>query len=158
MQDTVLLKRFAALFLIISISLLFSSCMLLHLVLPDDPGSRDWKCVLINNYQIAELSAGKIILGKIDDEGIGEIVIEPCVIAYCVNEKYIGIQQKEYSDSQQAVEESISPDYYLVDTVSNDVFGPYTQYEYEQKCTELDIYGMGEWIPTSPRPEDAVYE
>lgn len=45
--------------------------------------------------------------------------------------------------------------YYLVDTSTDEVHGPYTLDEYEKCVEELEINDPSDWIKTVPRPEGA---
>ena len=106
-------------------------------------------------------------------------VLDGYIRRFCYGERYVGIQFYDYLYQTEEHEEKFyhnpehakipidndkdigkqfdkfTPDFYIVDTESGELFGPLTELEYYEKLEEIGITDMCEWIPTSPTPKDA---
>lgn len=127
-------------------------------------GLSDWSYNKIpNGYEVWHFSSGDIKLVYED----GKIVIEKFVLAFCYNDKYIGVQQiplkenDEHISSWEEIQKEYDlsdPEYYIIDSETDSIYGPYTQSEYIKQIEILNICELCEWIKTQPPPEDAVWE
>lgn len=139
-------------FLILIATIFLSSC-----------GLSDWAYTKTpNDYEVWHLSSGDIKL--IHDDG--KIVIEKFVLAFCYNDKYIGVQQiplkenDEHISSWEEIQKEYdlsNPDCYIIDSETDTVYGPYTQNEYIKQIEILNTGELCEWIKTQPPPKDAVW-
>ncbi len=90
-----------------------------------------------------------------------DIVIDRYVQAFCYNDRYIGLEHlRELVDPEEPDElypelDTSNPEYYLIDSEQDVIYGLYTKDEYMKQMKELHISEMGEWIPTVPKPEGA---
>lgn len=89
-------------------------------------------------------------------------IIGTYISEFCYNERYIAVKQLEKPTDEQL--ENIqalyqeAPDYYLVDTQTEAIYGPFTEKEdFERTCEEQNVGDLGEWIPTVPAPEGAEF-
>ena len=94
-----------------------------------------------------------------------DTIIDTYVREYCNNDRYIGIKQVTLpddildltSDEYETTLKELTPVYYLVDSQTRDVYGPYENAtEYSNKLQELEISDMSEWKYTYPRPKNAL--
>ena len=73
---------------------------------------------------------------------------------------YIGVKQiqgkaeQTYKDIEDETN-SLTPNYYIIDTKNDIVYGPYDIADYQQKCENLNIDDFSQWIKTVPIPEGA---
>ena len=141
-------------FIIVIFSIVFSACSTFNF------GSNDWKYdKLPNNYQVWQINSNDIVIGKYMGVSL-DIIIETYVIEFCFNDMYIGVKQiqgkaeQTYKDIEDETN-SLTPNYYIIDTKNDIVFGPYDIAEYQQKCENLNIDDFSQWIKTVPIPEGA---
>ncbi len=117
-------------------------------------------------YEVWRCNACSIILCKSTGDYTASDVIPYYLKAFCDDGRYIGAKtlnreqgEDESHDSFSAFIHETSTDadclWYLVDSETDDIFGPYTQEEYEAQLHLFGIDNMGEWINTSPRPKGA---
>ena len=107
-----------------------------------------------NDYAISNNAYTTIELAKITsrygDSCTLDIVIETYIHEFSYNEQYIAVKQfnPEKLDFENFNSNDFSnPSYYLVDTVSTNVYGPYkSQEEFDFACEELNVVGLCEWI------------
>ena len=102
--------------------------------------------------------------------GGGSIEIGRYIIEFCHNDSFIGLKRFPLPSGYQEVTEreknffggeiggheyhyeESDLEYYLVDAFADKIYGPYTATEYEEKCSELAVGEMGDWINTVNHP------
>lgn len=126
------------------------------------PGLSDWSYDLLpKDYEIWRVNSQNIVLGRRSNSGLTHTV-EPYILEFCSNDRWIGAKRLVLDDSvtaQTNVRELDTSDaeFYLVDTETDTVHGPYTQKEYENRLALLEVGTMGAWIETYPAPEGADF-
>lgn len=120
-------------------------------------GLTDWGYALPNDYAVLSANSYSITIGGPERPAGNSwpIVIENYVTAFCFNERYVGAKQVpidrekvDLEDFDKAVKTGETV-YYIVDTETQQVYGPWaTEEEYLQKCTDLQITGLCDWIST----------
>jgi len=131
--------------------------MVLTLFLTGCPAMSDWEYDnLPGEYSIWKINDEDIQLVKVN----GDPVVGRYIIAFCYNDRYIGLQriplEREYGSVVVDVEtlDKSNPEFYLIDAEIGSVFGPWTKEEYLDSITELGITEMCEWILTDSKPVD----
>lgn len=126
-------------------------------------GAGDWMFSLPNNYSVVHINNSDIRVGK----GERDTVIGPFVISFCYNQRYVGIEQlpipegtKDNTEIDQILEISTAAEYryYLIDTQTNEIYGPFLPEEYYQKCNEIGVNDFCEWINTDSITVDESWE
>lgn len=143
-------KKFLFIFCLSIIVLLLTSC----------PALSDWLYELPNDYAISSNAYTTIDLAKIKsrygDSCTLDIVVETYIDEFAYSERYIAVKQfdPEKLDFENFNSNDFSaPLYYIVDTVSTNVYGPYeTKEMFETACAELDVGNLGNWICTRNNP------
>lgn len=145
--------------LILACSVLLSGCStaILDWLIGDDWGS-DWTIDLISGYSIVKVNSHCIVLGhKESPEHPGYSNVISCyfVTAYKIQGTHIAIEgiptQGDSISDQELASEILN--YYLVDTVSGDIAGPYkTKEAFAEFCTSLNLDVNEEWIKAKESP------
>ena len=112
-------------------------------------GLQDWDKDIINGYSLIRINDGVIVIGFIN----GTSAVDEYVDQYCYNDIYIGAKRipipegvhMTYEEICQL--ETITYEYYLINTMTAQVHGPLTEEEYVDLCEEIDIE-MCDWIST----------
>ena len=141
-------RRSIIILLLACITASFSSCV------------SDWLYELPNDYCIFNNATNYNSLDKITHRNKGscraEVVVESYVHEFSYNEQYVAVKQfdPEKLDFENFNSNDFStPTYYLVDTISGNIYGPYkSQKEFETVCREFDVGNLSEWIVTSRNP------
>lgn len=115
-----------------------------------DLGSRNWHVVLPNDYEIVQISGQEIVLVDNAANGSTEFVVDSFVRSFCFNDSFVGISTK--GPHARDVWK-----FYLVDTVQDIRYGPYTQEEFAAACDRYSVGDLGQWISTVPTPDIASY-
>lgn len=121
-------------------------------------GQDDWGYPLPNNYEISRINSNAIVLNKTVGQSYNG-VIDRYIQSFCYNDRYIGIEHlRELINPEEPDElypelDTAHPEYYLIDSEQDVIYGPYTKDEYVKQMEDLHISKMGEWIPTVPKPE-----
>lgn len=152
------MKKLILILLSVCIMVSFSGCV------------SDWLYELPNDYAISNNAYVTVDFVKITskqsgsrlDEFLGfyscslNTVIESYINEFCYNEQYVAVKQfdPEKLDFENfELNDFSDPLYYLVDTVSTNIYGPYkSQEEFDFACKELNVVGLGEWISTRSNP------
>lgn len=120
-------------------------------------GLSDWSYSLPNEYEIVRVNSVDIVLCSEEDG----TVLDGHVKAFCYNDVYVGIQHLTVEDRStfdvDKYDES-AVQYYLVDTASKALYGPYTAAEYTAKAEELQVGTLCQWIGTTPKPSGEEHE
>ena len=140
---------------VICISILLSACSLsTH---QDEVGNNDWSYSLPNNYVIWHVKTSEIVCGKKEHEHSISTVAGDYVKLFCYNTQYVCLQCTHTSDDElETVTQSCSQ-YYIIDTLSDEVIGPLSEEEYFENVRDMGINQLSSWIATKPRPEGAVF-
>ena len=118
-------------------------------------GRGDWKIDLCAGYIICKINSNQIIIGyeKQPELAGGTIVIPNFfVTAYQIQGSYICIQGIRTQGSCITDEERLNGklSYYLIDTVSGEVNGPYPSYiDFFEYCRTISLELAQEWNYTS---------
>ena len=114
-------------------------------------GAGDWSFDKIpGNYEIWRMHAKDVSLIKMfSDRSGGEKVLGPFILSFCWDQRYIGLQiDPRYDDPQEKAE----IEYYIVDSSTEEVFGPFDQENYKIQSGSLG-FQPNEWVKTVPAPE-----
>lgn len=122
-------------------------------------GRGDWERELFNGYSIVKVNSRNIHLCKVQilKDGITknfhEIIPGFFVQNYQLHEPYICLKgvykQAEVTSGTQEELNSLVPVYYLVDTNTGEVMGPFNNYdEFVGICNLLSIEILSTWIET----------
>lgn len=153
-------KMFSLLAVGIICVLLFFSSLLGFLPVGFGPGGMgDWAYdQLPNGYEIWRLNSSNIQLVK---DGGSTIILDGYILEFCDNDSYIGIKyistDEMISQGQAGVEnmDTSNPEYYLIGSQNDAVFGPFTADDYQNQLEIHQIHDMCDWIPTVPTPKGA---
>lgn len=121
-------------------------------------GVSDWIYDLPNGYSIWRINVNDIALIKETDES-SKNALDRYILEFCYNDAFVGIKRLSIDENVSYQDVNIenldksNPDYYLVDTTSDFVLGPYTEEEYYIQIETLEIDDMCGWIKTVPRPK-----
>lgn len=114
-------------------------------------GSGDWFFDgLPGYYEIWKINGADISLIKKTSEFGGKKIVEPFVISFCWDNRYIGIQRGSYQKGCQP--DATDVEYYIVDSSTEKVFGPFDLEEYKEQSAIFDFYPNG-WVQTVPDPK-----
>ena len=147
------MKRTAICFLLVFLLLLpLSSCIRIG-------GAGDWTFDLPGGYTVMRFN--NLCIEVIKD---GATVVGEYIEAFCFGETYVGVKRIPF-DFESGRHEDIDhvptayPDtereYYLLDTASGTVYGPYTSEEFTARCEELTVTDLCDWISTDGWPDGA---
>ena len=147
------MKRTAICFLLVFLLLLpLSSCIRIG-------GAGDWTFDLPGEYTVMRFN--NLCIKVIQD---GSTVVGEYIEAFCFGETYVGVKRIPF-DFESGRHEDIDhvptayPDtereYYLLDTASGTVYGPYTAEEFTARCEELTVTDLCDWSSTDGLPDGA---
>lgn len=132
--------------------------VILCLLLAACPGFSDWEYALPNCYEIVHCNSQEVVFGKII-EGSFQRLIDRYILSFCFDERYIGLQRYPVDPDRPWEDildihkiDTSNPEYYLVDSATDNIFGPYAEKDYTQKLNDLGITSMCDWITTEPSP------
>ncbi len=138
------------------LGILFTLACLWLLVLSQFGGAGDWSYDgLPGRYEVIRASSYNITLAVKDEKlsFTAHRVIDPCVTRFCWNDRYIGVEQAFQWDGKTELTEELLR-YYVVDTESEVVKGPYTFQEHQTFLEENHIE-LSTWTATMPKPKGA---
>lgn len=166
MRSTFRTKLLGVTALIFLLSTMLSGCLSILLSLTG--GAGDWYFTLPNYYYVMHINNHDISVAKGEEDLIGgPTVLGPFVISFCYNQRYVGIEQlpipegtKDNTEIDQILEKSTAAEYryYLIDTQTNEIYGPFLPEEYYQKCNEIGVNDFCEWINTDSITVDETWE
>ena len=147
------MKRTAAILLTALLLLLsLSSCIRIG-------GAGDWTFDLPGGYTVMRFN--NLCIKVIKDRAT---VVGEYIEAFCFGETYVGVKRIPF-DFESGRHEDIDhvptayPDtereYYLLDTASGSLYGPYTAEEFTDRCEELTVTDLCDWISTDGWPDGA---
>lgn len=113
-------------------------------------GRGDWELELINRYSIVKINSCDVILGKKHDDDSGwSIVLGYYVTSYQIYQEYIyteGIVKRGSSITDEELENPIIY-YYIVNTLTDEIFGPFETYsDFLEQCDLLSIKDNDTWL------------
>ncbi len=118
-------------------------------------GRGDWTMDLYEGYGISKINSNEILLihkENPNDSGGSIIIPNYFVIAYQLHEPYIyleGIHTQEMSASKDELN-NMKISYYLVDTTSGEVIGPFESYnDFVECCSSIELEIDDEWRKTN---------
>lgn len=136
------LMKSTVLALLLAVAVLLTGC----------PALDDWAYDLPGGYSIWRLNDQDIQLVKEEGRG-GTTIVGRYIIAFCSDNRYIGLKRvplpREYNgmvDIDQL--DRSNPEFYLVDTDTSVVYGPWNHTEYYENIMSFGITGMCDWIHT----------
>lgn len=116
----------------------------------------DWSYELPNNYVIWHINSKKIVCGKTETENSITNIIEDYIIKFWHNDQYVCLQcVNATNDPLEDIDES-NAHYYIIDTLNEEVQGPFSKTEFEDKSSVLIAEDISTWSATKPRPEGAT--
>lgn len=130
---------------ILAITLICSGCA---------KGRGDWSYELTGGYWINRLSGQKIILEyrESSEASGGTPVIRAFFVTdFCFNQQYIAVKGIPMKGTELLTEQDFEREdrfYYLVETSSHSVFGPYNEEEFLVQCDDLSVGDFGKWQNT----------
>ena len=118
-------------------------------------GNNDWSYELPNDYVIWHINSRKIVCGKQSTENSITNIVGSYIIKFCYNDQYVCVQCVDVpNDLLENINES-SPQFYIIDTISEDVKGPLLENEFEEMLNVLKVDNFSTWIKTKPKPDGA---
>lgn len=119
----------------------------------------DWSYKLPNNYEIWHINSRKIICGKKDGKNsLSNIISENYILEFNYNERYVCLKCVEVTqDFSTEIDES-NPNFYIIDTMEDAVYGAYTNADFEGKVKDMNLLFNSNWIKTKPIPDGATFE
>lgn len=121
------------------------------------PKVEKWTYDLPNDYAIKKTSSTEVVLGKYIDglfkvkQEDKQIGIEDYVAEFSYGSRYIALKCLE------ATSESVKVKFYIIDSINEDVYGPYDNEEIYNEVKEKIIdEKLNDWIETINRPDVAV--
>ena len=122
------------------------------LLLTACPGQNDWEYDnLPGDYSITKLNSQDVSFCSKD----GQRLIDRYITAFCYNSQFIGLQRvpintpyNELFDSK--IWDDSKPEYYLIDTATDAIYGPWSVDNYYKEIEKYGISEMCEWIATAP--------
>ena len=144
------------LLLIIILLLVIFVCVFVSIVVlfTGSSGLSDWSYEdLPNSYEVWRINSQDIVVGKVSDNDSFEVKIERFVLEFSYNDRFIGVKQfpikQDYNIAIDVKKiDTSNLDYYIIDSNSDTIYGPYNYYEYKNKCDELKVGTMKEWVKT----------
>lgn len=144
------LVKVSVIILFLSLSAMLPAC---------SEGRGDWKYDLPNNYRVVQSDADTVVIcgpSHVAEQNGTEVVttfyVGSYVSAFCFSERYVGAQRLFYHPgfSDRALN---LPWFYLLDTISGAVYGPFESVEeFNVKCEEMQISDLCDWIATEENP------
>lgn len=133
------------------------------LVLTACPAFSDWYYdELPNDYEICHINTNTIIIqkGHLNSGDVVDAAFNRYIVEFCSNDLYIGfkllpegVRQNEMDTTEEV--DTSNLEHYLINSQTDEVYGPYTAEEYEEQIEVLNVGVMEEWIKTVPKPDDA---
>lgn len=123
-----------------------------------NPKVEKWTYDLLpNNYAIKKTSSTDVVLGKYIDgmfevkEEDKQIGIEDYIAEFAYGKTYVALKCLE------SVNDSVKVKFYIIDTLNDNIYGPYQDEETYNKVSEKIVdEELSEWIETITMPTGAV--
>ena len=122
----------------------------------------DWSYDLIGDYSIWRINSRDITLGKYTSDFSCSTVVDSYITCFAYNDRFIAVRRldvpKEYFQEDIFEMDFEQANWFIVDTQTDEVYGPYfSDEEFQKQCEELPVGELGDWIDTYPAPEGAVF-
>ena len=126
---------------VIAILIVVIICLILSLVISHLPMMGPG---LSDNYLMKGYEMGSID-GNPQIQKSRQVYVDGCIISTCYNDRYICAKQVDkVKDSLERVNKE-NPRYYILDTETESVYGPYSKEEFEEKLEEWNITDLTGW-------------
>lgn len=127
--------------------------------IPSDINNGDWSYKLPNNYEIWRINSREIVCGKKDGENsLSNVINENYVLEFKYNERYMCLKCVEATQDLSAEIDKSNPNFYIIDTMEDTIYGAYAHTDYENKVNDMGLIFNTNWIKTTPIPEGAEFE
>ena len=117
-------------------------------------GLSDWEYELPQGYCIIRVNSCDIHIGS--NNGVK---VDRFIVSFCYNDRYVCAKRVEVSenDSYDDIMSMVPDDafYCIVDTITNKVYDRLNTKQFEELCTELEVYNLCDWIDTTTKPDGA---
>ena len=129
---------------------------LLVLTLTGCPGLSDWEYNdLPGNYSIIKVNSQDIQFGK-RYAGSYSMLIDRYVVKFCNDSQYVGLQRipinTPYDERFDIAElQDVKPEYYLIDSATDTIYGPWSENEYYDYVEQHNILKNCQWVSTDVR-------
>ena len=117
----------------------------------------DWEYDLPNGYTIWHVNSQEIVLGHYNTSNSISTVIEGIILEFCHNDDFVCVKTNNGNESATSQNDPDSVCYYLINTIDETVYGPYTYQEFEDSLTAFGVNTLTDWIATKPAPDGATY-
>lgn len=117
--------------------------------------NNDWSYELPNDYVIWHINSRKIVCGKKNTANSITNIVGDYIINFCYNDQYVCMQCVDVSNDLSEDIDKSNPQFYIIDTINEDVNGPLLEKEFEDVLKFLKVDNLSTWIPTKPKPDGA---
>lgn len=115
--------------------------------------SKKWTYDLENGYSIKRIGTEEVVLYKDND-----IIIDKYITGFSIlNNEYIYLQTAR-SYVNESSENSVVILYYLINMITSDIIGPFTQDNSEVILNDIGVFDVPSFIETDKKPEKANYD
>ena len=137
-------------------SLLFLCCIIV-LFQTACAGLSDWSYDMQNGYEIWRVNSRSIVCGKAETSYSITPVAGDYVSKFYYDSRYIYLQCVDVPEDLSEDINTDTPMYYIIDVLTDEVFGPMTKVEFEEliNSTQIDAESIS-WINTVPMPDDGI--
>ena len=109
----------------------------------------DWKYDdLPNDYSVWRTNSRRIILCH-SYGTTASTIVDAYVSEIAYNNDYIFAKQVTVPEDSNKKIDTSNPSYYILVVETDELYGPYTEDEFNNKCEELEISEIPEWIKTT---------
>jgi len=120
-------------------------------------GLSDWEYELPNNYFVLRLNTTSINISIKDGKSSYSTIIETYVTCFAYNDRFVCARRLVLPENVRFYDELIKLDfeealYYIIDTNTGYVYESLTEKDYNEKCKQLNIINLCDWIATSGKP------
>lgn len=149
------MKKYLVIGVLIIVTLLMGACSIFDF--NSKTSNNDWSYALPNDYVIWHINSRRIVCGKRSTEQSIANVGGNYVVKFCYNNQFICLQCVDVPDNlSESIDES-NPQFYIINTVNDEIFGPLSKGEYLEKTSDMNFDNLSSWISTKPRPEGAQF-
>lgn len=148
------MKKILSVILLFIFGLNFSACYSSN---NNQVNNNDWSYALPNDYEIWHINSREIVCGKKNTENSILYVVSKYITEFCYNDSFVCLKRVDVPENIYQEIDMTAPDYYIVDTVENETYGPFDKEQYQRKIDKLTITGLSSWIKTTPRPNEASF-
>lgn len=123
----------------------------------------DWTYDLVGDYSIWRINSVTISLDKVNpNTGSAHVVIDTYVTCFAYNDHFIAVRKLDvphgYSQEDILKMDIDKAPYYIVEVSTDKIYGPFSsESDFKAQCDELNVGALGDWTPTYPAPEGAMF-